>query len=316
MTCIMPIGGNKGGTGKSFICGTLGTALANRGKRTLIIDLDLGASNLHTMMGMSLPSRSLSDFINRRVEKLEETVIPTPVPKLFLISGARNDLDVSNILYQQKQKIVRAISQLSCDYIILDLGAGTSFNTVDFFMISNTGVFVAIPEPTSIENIYRLARSLFFRMIKQSVGISDFRTIVSAARERDPEGHADHLDNLLIVFSDLFPEKADSFGRFLRGVSFKLVMNQMRDSDNPKLGNMICMVIEKHLGVPVAFLGNIAYNSYVHDSVCNRVPFMDKYPYTQTTTDIRKLSETVMAMSRENNEDIAGGDSTDKIQES
>lgn len=316
MTCIMPIGGNKGGTGKSFLCGNLGIALAKRGERTLIIDLDLGASNLHTMMGMSLPSRSLSDFINRRVASLEETVIPTPVQELFLISGARNDLDVSNILYQQKRKIVRAISRLSYDYIILDLGAGTSFNTVDFFMISNTGVFVAIPEPTSIENIYRLARSLFFRMIKQSVGISDFRIIVSVARERDPEGHTDYLDTLLLVFGDLFPEKAELFERFLRGVSFKLVMNQMRDSDNPELGDMICKVIEKHLGVRVVFLGNIAYNSYVHDSVCNRILFMDKYPYTQTTTDIRRLSETIIAMNRENDEDITGGDSTDKIQES
>lgn len=316
MTCIMPIGGNKGGTGKSFICGNLGIALAKRGKRTLIIDLDLGASNLHTMMGMSLPSRSLSDFINRRVEKLEETVIPTPVPELFLISGARNDLDVSNILYQQKRKIVRAISRLSYDYIILDLGAGTSFNTVDFFMISNTGVFVAIPEPTSIENIYRMVRSLFFRMVKQCAGVSDFRTTVSAARERNPEGHTDYLDNLLLVFGDLFPEKAAFFENLLKGVSFKLVMNQMRDSDNPGLGDMMCRVIEKHLGVSVVFLGNIAYNSYVHDSVCNRILFMDKYPYTQTTTDIRKLSETVIAINRENNEDITGGDSTDKIQES
>ena len=316
MTCIMPIGGNKGGTGKSFIGGNLCIALAKRGKRTLMVDLDLGASNLHTMIGMSLPSGSLSDFINRRVEKLEETVIPTPVPGLFLISGARNDLDASNISYQQKQRLVRAISRLSYDYIILDLGAGTSFNTVDFFMISNTGLFVAIPEPTAIENIYRMVRSLFFRMVKQCAGASDFRTIVSVARERDPEGHADHLDNLLIVFSDLFPEKANFFEKSLKNVSFKLVMNQMRDSDNPKLGNLICGVIEKHLGVPVAFLGNIAYNSHVHDSVCNRAPFMDKYSYTQTTTDIRKLSETVIAMNRENDEDITGGDSTDKIQES
>ena len=68
MTCIMPIGGNKGGTGKSVICGSLGIALAKRGKRTLIIDLDLGASNLHTMMGMSLPSRfHLKNFLRAYV---------------------------------------------------------------------------------------------------------------------------------------------------------------------------------------------------------------------------------------------------------
>jgi len=298
MSYIMPIGGNKGGTGKSFIGGNLCVALARRGKKTLMVDLDLGASNLHTIIGMTLPSRSLSDFINRNVDTLEETVISTPVPELFLISGGRNDLDASNISYQQKQRLVRAISQLSYDYIILDLGAGTSFNTVDFFMISNTGILVTVPEPTAIENIYRMVRSLFYRMMKQYAGASDFKTIVGTARERDSEGHADYLDNLVSVFDDLFPEKAVLFEKSLKDMSFKLIMNQMRDSDNPKLGNLVCSVIERHQGVPVGFLGNIAYNSRVRNSLCNRDLFMDKYSYTQTTSDIRKLSEVVISMNK------------------
>ena len=67
-----------------------------------------------------------------------------------------NDLDIANLAHEQKLKIIRNIPKLPYDYILLDLGAGTSFNTIDFFMISALGIFVTTPEPTSIENSVRL----------------------------------------------------------------------------------------------------------------------------------------------------------------
>ena len=50
MVHIWPIGGGKGGSGKSFLASSLGRLLAKSGKSTLLIDLDLGAANLHTMV--------------------------------------------------------------------------------------------------------------------------------------------------------------------------------------------------------------------------------------------------------------------------
>ena len=155
MPNIWSIGGGKGGSGKSFITGNLGILLAKGGYKTLLVDVDLGAANLHTIIGLPHPEKSISDFVNKKVGTLQETVEPTPVPNLYLISGAMNNLDIANLAHEQKLKITRNISKLSYDYILLDLGAGTAFNTIDFFMVSDTGIFVTTPEPTSIENIYR-----------------------------------------------------------------------------------------------------------------------------------------------------------------
>ena len=85
------------------------------------------------------PPKSISDFINKRVGTLEETIVSTPLPNLFLISGAMNNLDMANLAHEQKMKVLRGVTKLSYDYILLDLGAGTAFNTIDFFMISNDG---------------------------------------------------------------------------------------------------------------------------------------------------------------------------------
>ena len=57
--CIHPIAGGKGGTGKSFLAASLGTILAKQGKKILLVDLDLGASNLHTFLGLRKPRGSI-----------------------------------------------------------------------------------------------------------------------------------------------------------------------------------------------------------------------------------------------------------------
>ena len=94
-------------------------------------------------------------------------------------------------------KVLRGMAKLSYDYILLDLGAGTAFNTIDFFMISNTGIFVTTPEPTSIENIYRLIRSVYFRKIHQVLKTHDFKALADEAERRNPKATVSNPDLLL-----------------------------------------------------------------------------------------------------------------------
>ncbi len=48
---VIPIASGKGGVGKTLIAANLAVALAQAGRRTILGDLDLGASNLHIMLG-------------------------------------------------------------------------------------------------------------------------------------------------------------------------------------------------------------------------------------------------------------------------
>jgi flagellar biosynthesis protein FlhG len=134
---IWPIGGGKGGSGKSFLASSLGRLLAKSGKKTLLIDLDLGAANLHTMVDVSLSGKMFFRFYHKKNTcVLEDIVLGTPFPNLFLISGAHDNLDIANLPYDKKIKTLKAISKLKYEYILLDLGAGTAFNTLDFFLAS------------------------------------------------------------------------------------------------------------------------------------------------------------------------------------
>jgi flagellar biosynthesis protein FlhG len=291
MVHIWPIGGGKGGSGKSFLTSALGRLLAGWGKRTLLIDLDLGAANLHTLVDIPYPVKSLSDFISKKIPVLENTVLETPIPNLYLISGASDNLDIANLPYEQKIKIMRAIAKLDYDCILIDLGAGTSFNTLDFFLISQNGVFITTPEPTSIENIYRLVRSIYFRRIRQHFTAADFKVLEEAVINLCGEGSLNKTECLMRTVRELHPEKGRALESDFNSFKFKLILNQLRKQDNNMLGSQICKIIEKHLGLHIEFAGNIAYDDYVHDAICRHVSFLERYPYTRTAGDLRDLSK-------------------------
>ena len=145
---IIAVGGGKGGIGKSLVSANLGIALAQAGSSVVLVDADLGGANLHSCLGVAQPQVSLSDFVDRRVAKLEDAAVATGIDRLRLISGARDVLDAANPRHAEKQKLLRHIRALDVDYVVVDLGAGTGFNVLDFFLLADTGIVVLLPEPT------------------------------------------------------------------------------------------------------------------------------------------------------------------------
>jgi len=298
MTNIWPIGGGKGGSGKSFLAGNLGISLAKQGKKTLLIDVDLGAANLHTILGIPPPAKRLSDFISGNTRTLEETITETSIPKLSLISGAKNNLTIESLPPEEKTKIYLAFSRLpeQYDYVILDLGAGTSLHTIDFFTLSDAGVFVTAPEPTSIENIFRLIRSVYYRKIRQILKLQGLQALFETAATHVKHPTSDNPEEIFYLMKDIDPDRGRVLDAALKAFQFGLVVNQLRNQDDPNLGMMICRIIEKHLGLRMRFLGNIRFDDRVHDAVCKKVAFIEKYPYTNTALDIRKFGNNLEAM--------------------
>jgi flagellar biosynthesis protein FlhG len=230
------------------------------------------------------------------VATLQETVLEMPIHNLFLISGARNKLDIANLAHEQKMKTLRAISRLAYDYILLDLGTGTSFNTIDFFTLSDSGIFVCIPEPTSIENIYRLIRSVYVRKIRQVLKVDRFRILSEKAEAQNEDAIIQHPEYLLDMLKEMDPEQGSTVERILKAFQFKLVINQVRRQDNPKVGTLICKIVEKHLGLKIQFLGNVSFDDRVHEAVCRRESFVDKYSYSQATLDLRLVIKGITGM--------------------
>src|SRR4030065_2962674 len=69
---IWAVGGGKGGVGKSVISTNLGVALAKRGYRCILVDADLGGANLHTMVGIPNPAKSLTELFPKDAGNLAD----------------------------------------------------------------------------------------------------------------------------------------------------------------------------------------------------------------------------------------------------
>jgi flagellar biosynthesis protein FlhG len=293
MAEICAIGGGKGGSGKTFVCANLGVALATNGKKVIMVDLDLGASNLHTLVGQHHPQRGLHTFLNKSENDLSLTAEATDIPGLFLISSVRCSLEAGNLFYAQKQKIIRGIQRLPADYVLLDLGAGTTYNTLDFFLAAHQGLFILTPEPTSIQNTVQFIKAIYLRKLKHVLKQDAFTTLSKEVAETSVDKVvASPLDIVDRVMKSN-PEKAASLEAALRTLTFKLVLNQYRSQIDMHLGKKIEKVCNRHFYSQFQFLGNVAYNERVCESIIAKKIFIVKYPYTPTSTDLKKLAHGI-----------------------
>jgi len=294
MSYIFPVGGGKGGVGKSFIAANLGVLFAKQGKKVVLIDLDLGGSNLHTFLGIKNPRRGLNEFIDRTYTDLEHVVVPTIVPNLSMISSMNCSIEIANLFHLQKLRIIKAIKSLPYEYILLDLGAGTSYNTLDFFLASNEGLFVFTPEPTSIENAVRFIRAAYLRKLKQILKKREFDEIIKEVTHNSKSVKIKSASDIFQYMDIHDPNKSKLLESKLGEFKFKFVLNQFRKQIDINLGEKIEKVCNKHFYSIFKFLGNISYDERVCDSIYSKTIYINRYPHTLTTMELQSIERKII----------------------
>ena len=292
---VWEIGGRKGGIGKSAIAVNLGVSLAQSGRRVALVDADLGGANLHTLLGISNPERTLSDFVARRVEQLDDVMLETRSPGLWLVSGARALVEIANLKHAQKERLLRHVRNLPVDHVILDLGGGSSFNMLDFFLAARHCLVVVIPEATSIENAYHFLKAAFFRKLKRVEPRDRVRAAVGRAMA-DREDFAIRSPQDLIRRVTMVDPKA---GRALLAEADRfepsLVINRIARPEHRRLGQDMSMACRDYFGRNIRCIGQIEEDDLLARSVRDRRPASEKYPECPSVTSIRRMAEQLLA---------------------
>ncbi len=287
---IWAVGGGKGGIGKSLITSNLGISLARAGRRVVLVDADLGGANLHTCLGIPEPKVTLTDFVSRRVRGIEDILIRTGVPNLSLISGAHDFLSAANLNFVQKTMLLRRIAELDADVVILDLGAGTTYNTLDFFLLAQKGIVVAVPEPTSIENCYRFIKSAFYRRLRRVVANAAVKRLIESAMDQKNALGIRTPHELLDRIAHMDPNVGEVIQREIGHFRPKIIMNQARTRADVEIGEHMKSACRKYFGIDVEYLGAIDYDDVVWQSIRRREPLLLKHPGSVSARSVERIA--------------------------
>ena len=275
---VLIVGGGKGGVGKTCFSANLGVEVARKGWRVIVVDADLGCSNLDLVLGVTTPHR-LDDFFNQSGrKKLEPLLCDTPYDNLRIVPGASGALDIANPRYQQKVALIRELRRLDADLVIIDLDAGTHLNTLDFFLIAETsGILVITPEKTSIDNAYKFIRSVVFRKIERFYRSPEVSSLLN---------RHDSLRSFLNAFRDssdfdasLKQQLVQEMLGLARAIRPKIVVNRARNHYEAEIAaNFLAKNARQSLLVDPQKMGYILFDTVVPEAVNSGVPYVVSHP--------------------------------------
>jgi flagellar biosynthesis protein FlhG len=296
---VWAIGGGKGGVGKSVVTANLAVSLARTGARVAVVDADLGGANLHTMVGVPSPKRNLSDFIARRVASLSEIMTPTPIDNLWLVSGAKALLETANPNYGQKGKILRHVAMLDVDHVFLDLGAGTAFNVLDFFLVARKGILVVVPEATSVENAYFFIKAAYFRKLKRAQPRQQVKAAIDQVMKSDNRRLVRTPRDLMAQVMAVDAEAGAALMEEASTFSPSIIVNRVERSEQNRLGAEMGSACRDYFGIQLRCLGTLPFDNLVRRSVEERRPAVDLYPQSSFASAVRATAETFLDLPAE-----------------
>jgi flagellar biosynthesis protein FlhG len=285
---IWAIGGGKGGVGKSLVTANLSICLALMGYKVVAIDLDLGGANLHTCLGVPIPDKTLSDYLSKKARSLNELLTPTAINNLWVISGAQDDLGIANLKQMHKAKLLNQLGELQVDFVLLDLGAGTTFNTIDFFISADQGIITTLPEPTSIENSYRFIKSVYLRKLKMAEELLEIGPLIDQAMNAKISQNSTPSDliNRVIEINPVMGQKLKSeIGK----LNPKLIINQVRTQADIDIGFSMKLISKKYFGINLDYVGYLDYDATVWQSVKKRKPLLMEFPNSTLVNNFDRI---------------------------
>jgi flagellar biosynthesis protein FlhG len=291
---MIAVGGGKGGVGKTFVTVNAAAAIAREGFEVVVVDGDLEGANLHTCFGIPPPPKSLADFVANREEDLAKLLVETGIPNLRLIAATHANLASAQPGHFQRVRLISRLRQLPADLVLIDLGAGTHPAVMDYFLVSDDGVVVFSPEPTSTENAYAFLRAAFYRRMRLAMMTHSVRALVTQAMDqRNERGIRTPMD-LLREIQALDPSEGARFADAVRSFRPRLVVNEVRTADEIKLGFSVRSVCRKYFGVDAEYLGYVNHDAAVRQSVVMRRPLIDTEPNCDAAVYLRRIARKLI----------------------
>jgi len=288
---FITIGGGKGGVGKSLVASNLAMAMAQAGSRVVLVDCDLGAANQHVLFGIDRPKPGIQGLLDKKISSLDEALTPTQHPNLHLVAGTGASVGAANINHGEKQRIIRRIRALKADVVIVDVGAGVSYNVLDFFEIGSQRLLVITPQVTSIQTAYSFLKGAVMRSLHHlAEKASELELLAPATKS----GENEKVSQILTRIREQDPTLGAAIDKALVQFGAQIVGNQVFDANQTGIFHAITRMIQDFLGITVPILGTVRASRRIRESVNLRKPMM-LGPRDDDSRAFEQMAEALLA---------------------
>ncbi len=206
-TKYIAVASGKGGVGKTILTVSIGKALWESKKKVLIIDADLGLSNVHLMLGIT-PQRNLADFFFGKAS-FEDVLVRIKDGFSFISSGS-GIYELTKLPKEQILNLVRRLQELAednYDYVIFDTPPGIHDDTLTVVSLADIPLIITTPEPTAVADAYALIKIVnrdnrredFYLVVNKVESDKEGRKVYESIRlltERYTSARVNHLGNI------------------------------------------------------------------------------------------------------------------------
>lgn len=295
MSQIIPIASGKGGVGKSLLSANLAIALGQQGKRVVLVDLDLGASNLHLVIGQRPGQASLGSWFTEKSD-FKDIIQPTDYQNVSFIAGDSQIPDLTSLKHVQKVKLIRNLKNIDCDYVILDLGAGTHQFILDMFLLSPQGIIVSAPAVTATLNGYLFLKNAVFRLLYTTFKRgTPGRAYLDEIKKNTEKMQKLYIPQLIQGLAQTDPQTTQLFINRMQQFRPRLVMNMIEDPKDAERAQRIKSSCNQYLGLEIEYLGLMFRDLLQDKALASQLPVVVYKPQSVLGQAIYRIADKVIS---------------------
>lgn len=297
---FLPVASGKGGVGKSLVAANLAIALSRMGHRTVLADLDMGGSNLHMILGLRNLKGGLGTFLSDKGAEFADIILQTDYSGLRFVPGDAEIPGMATLAVTQKRSLIKQLRNLDADYVVLDLGAGTHLNTLDFFLISNRGIVVTTPTPTATVNAYLFVKNLVFRLIQTSTKAkSKARGYLDELKHNSASLRSVYIPQLVAKIGEIDPDSHSAVVQALENLRPRIVLNMLEDPKDAEKALRLRRSCQQYLGLDLEHLG-IVYRDELQDVALGAgLPIVVYKPDSLLSQAVFRVGDKILASPEE-----------------
>jgi flagellar biosynthesis protein FlhG len=264
----------------------------------VLADLDLGGADVHLYTGVKSLAKTWNDFLDKKVDSIEEILTPTAFNGLSLIGGDSSRLGSANLPYSQKHKIMRHLKELQTEFLVIDLGGDTTYNGLDFFLLADQKIVVSGTEPASVLDSYAFIKVVFNRFLERF--FSEYKSLKDLAEQiKDNSFEKSENYSLEFIYQEVRtrdPKASVKLQEQLDQFRLSIVLNMTESSKDLRIAESMQRLVKNKCFLDIGILGTIPFDNAVRKAARGFTPIVVENPKCQASRNIHQMLATIILL--------------------